>query len=111
MRNFFPGMHDANRYFRLIPGYNAGGQTSSLMSMQGLLVDASEQVSSTLRMLSLKAHEGGLHKDASLNLDHLVRKRMQSQSVVTISKDDLSSIISTSKTLRLLQRLIGMKLI
>lgn len=40
-----------------IPGYNLGGHVSSLIGMQGILLDISDQVSIVLKTLPLKAYE------------------------------------------------------
>lgn len=40
-----------------IPGYNLGGHISSLIGMQGILLDISDQVSIILKTLPLKAYE------------------------------------------------------
>ncbi|OMQ01794.1 hypothetical protein BW722_06770 [Lawsonia intracellularis] len=57
-----------------LPGYNRGGQISSLLSMQYILAGPSAQVSSTLKMLALKAHRIPSDAAASLQLGEKSQK-------------------------------------
>lgn len=99
LRGVYSVTRSLGRYLPFIPGYNAGGQISSLMGMQGILVDASEQVSTTLKMLSLKAHEGRPNTEALLEGKRLTRI-MTSQGPFKMSKDDFESVVVGLNTFR-----------
>lgn len=71
-----------------LPGYNCGGQLSSLLSMQCILAGPSEQVSSTLKMLALKAHR--VPSDAAVALQ-LGKKYQKLQGPNRVLKAGLQS--------------------
>lgn len=49
-------------------GYNSGGQLSSLLGMQCVLMGSSENVLNSLKFLALKAYQGTFEKDTSSSI-------------------------------------------